>query len=63
MNQNLRIGFGVLLILLGLVFTFQGLGLLGGSQMTGRTEWAIIGPLMAIVGAILVLSAVRSRRR
>jgi len=65
MNKNVWVGLGVLgvfLVLSGSIFTLQGLGLLAGSQMTGQTQWAIIGPLIAIIGAILVVGAVRSRR-
>lgn len=46
---------GVLLIALGLVWTLQGVGILGGSSMTGSTMWAIIGPIVAIVGIYLVV--------
>lgn len=46
---------GILLIVLGLVWTLQGVGILGGSSMSGSTMWAIIGPIVAIVGIYLVL--------
>ena len=61
MNKNLRVGFGVLLVLVGLVWTLQGLGYLAGSAMTGVTLWAIIGPIVAILGVLLVARSVRSR--
>jgi hypothetical protein len=35
------------LFLVGIVFAGQGLGLIPGSYMTGRSEWAAIGGLMA----------------
>ncbi len=53
---------GVLLVLVGLIWTLQGLGYLSGSVMTGATIWAIIGPIVAIVGVLLVAGAVRARR-
>jgi len=62
MNRSLQIGLGVLLVLVGLIWTFQGLGLVKGSAMTGVTLWAIIGPIVAILGAVLVFGAVRARR-
>lgn len=55
---SLAIGF--ILILVGLVWTLQGLGYLAGSAMTGVTLWAIVGPIVAIIGVVLVVH--RSRR-
>lgn len=54
---------GVLLVVFGGVFTFQGLGYLGGSSMTGDTTWAVIGPILAVVGLVLVVLAVLGARR
>jgi hypothetical protein len=62
MNKNLRAGLGVLMVLVGLIWTFQGLGVISGSVMTGVTLWAIIGPIVAILGVWLVARAVRARR-
>ena len=45
MNKNLRVGLGVLLVLVGLIWTLQGLGYLAGSVMTGVTLWAIVGQI------------------
>ena len=60
MSKNLRAGLGVLLILMGLVWTIQGLGYLAGSVMTGVAFWAIIGPIVAIIGVLVVARAVRA---
>ena len=49
------------LIVLGVVFTLQGLGLLGGSAMTGDRTWAVIGPIVAVAGLILGGWALRRR--
>jgi hypothetical protein len=62
MKKSGRGGVGVLLVLVGLIWTLQGLGYLSGSVMTGATIWAIIGPIVAIVGVLLVAGAVRARR-
>ena len=63
MSKNLRAGLGVLLILMGGVWTLQGLGVLqGSSPMTGVTFWAIIGPIVAILGVLVVTQAARTRR-
>ncbi len=50
------------LVVLGALFTLQGIGLVGGSAMSGNRTWAVIGPIMIIVGAVLALAALRSRR-
>jgi hypothetical protein len=48
---------GILLILMGLVWTLQGINILPGSFMTGQIQWAIYGLAAVIVGTILVLIA------
>lgn len=63
MSKNLRAGLGVLLILMGVVWTLQGLGYVAGSVMTGVTFWAIIGPIVAILGVLAVVRAVRPRHK
>ena len=37
---------GAVLVLMGLVWTLQGFGVIGGSAMSGSTTWAIIGPIV-----------------
>lgn len=53
---------GALLAVFGSVFTAQGLGYLGGSPMTGVTLWAILGPIIALVGVVLIVLGVRSKK-
>ncbi len=48
--------FGVLLVLLGGVWFFQGIGLLPGSFMTGEDFWAVAGFLAVITGIVLIRS-------
>ena len=50
----------VALALLGFVWLGQGLGLIGGSFMSGDPLWAVIGALMLIGAAVL---GVRRRNR
>jgi hypothetical protein len=54
---------GIVLILLGLLWIGQGSNLLPGSFMSGQTMWAIIGVIVAIVGAWLLWSALSVSRR
>jgi drug/metabolite transporter superfamily protein YnfA len=53
---------GVVLAVMGSVFTLQGLGYLEGSPMTGATLWAVLGPVIAVVGVLLVVRGVRAGR-
>ena len=47
----------LLALLAGVVFFFQGIGVIPGSFMTGRSEWAVIGAaLVAGASALLWLS-------
>lgn len=62
MRAWLLIVFGALLVLAGSVWTLQGLDVLGGSVMSGVTMWAIIGPVVAVVGLVLLLLGVRALR-
>jgi len=62
MNKNLQTGLGVLLAMMGLIWTLQGLGVIqSSSPMTGETLWVVIGPIVALLGVFLVTRAVRTR--
>ena len=49
------------LLLIGLIWVFQGIGVLPGSFMTGQIIWAIYGAPMAVVGGALVWWVNRGR--
>jgi len=53
---------GVLAVLAGIVWTLQGLNVIGGSVMSGHTIWAVIGPIVGVIGLILVAVGVTGRR-
>ncbi len=54
---------GVIVGLVGLVWLLQGIGVLGGSFMSGSSTWAAIGLVMVLAGAwLLVGQGNRSRR-
>jgi len=54
---------GVLATLFGILWTLQGLDLLGqDGGMNGNSTWAIIGPIVAVVGMLLFLFGARRRR-
>jgi hypothetical protein len=61
-RKVLALVFGALMILVGGVWTLQGLGYLKGSVMTGQSVWAIIGPILAGFGVALILVGLRGPR-
>jgi hypothetical protein len=67
MKSSLVTPLGLVMVLLGAVWFAQGIGWLEGSSMTDETLWAVLGPVVAVVGAIMAalgLSApVRRRSR
>jgi type VI protein secretion system component VasK len=54
---------GVLAVVLGGLWTLQGLDLVGGSVMSGVSLWAVIGPVVAVAGLVLIVLGVRRRGR
>jgi len=59
MKKRLPVLLGGLMVVIGAVWTFQGLGYLESSPRTGVEMWAIIGPLVAGLGVALVVVALR----
>ena len=49
---------GVILSGVGLVWTLQGLDVLRGSVMSGSSLWATIGPIVLVVGLVLIAVAI-----
>ena len=56
---------GVLLSGIGLVWTLQGLDVLRGSVMSGSSLWATVGPIVLVIGLVLIgiAIAIAWRRR
>jgi len=63
MKGWLWLTLGLLGVALGVLWTAQGLDLLGGSVMSGVTIWAVIGPIVAVAGLVLIVLGVRVRAR
>lgn len=57
---KIQVGVGIVLVLIGAVWFFQGIGMLGGSPMTGQSFWAIVGSILIIAGILLGLLGARS---
>jgi hypothetical protein len=57
-----RLGLGAVLVLIGAAWFFQGIGVLGGSSMTGDSTWTVIGTVCGIAGVALLATGLRMRR-
>ena len=55
-------GLGVVLCLVGIVWFGQGIGLIGGSFMTGEAVWAVIGAVAIVLGAVMIRAGRRGRQ-
>ncbi|MGX9179287.1 hypothetical protein [Mesorhizobium sp. BHbdii] len=52
---------GLVVLALGALWSLQGSGLVGGSFMTGQSQWLYIGIITALVGLGGLVWANRSR--
>lgn len=61
MSRGVAVGLGALLVVVGAVWTLQGLGYIGGSAMSGVALWAVVGPVVLILGLLLAVRGGRKR--
>ncbi|MBC8091275.1 MAG: hypothetical protein H7Y15_04905 [Pseudonocardia sp.] len=61
MSRILLSVLGVVLVLLGAVWSLQGSNLLPGSAMSGSPMWLVIGLVAVVAGAVLLFRAARAR--
>jgi hypothetical protein len=61
MGRAIGLFLSALMILVGAVWTFQGLGYIEGSPMTGVQFWAVVGPALAGFGIALGIVVLRRR--
>ncbi|HOT34824.1 MAG TPA: hypothetical protein PLW15_10305 [Rhodoglobus sp.] len=54
---------GALALLMGLIFAGQGANLIPGSFMTGDSTWLVVGIILAVIGVVLLVVALRRRPR
>jgi hypothetical protein len=53
---------GILLVIMGGIWFFQGINVLPGSFMTGQIRWAIYGGIAVVLGVVLIVLANRKKR-
>ncbi|MGC4848665.1 hypothetical protein ACLQ3F_15610 [Micromonospora sp. DT15] len=63
MRGWLPLTLGLLAVVIGVVWTVQGLGYVSGSVMTDEKIWAVIGPIVTLAGLVVLWLGLRSRRR
>jgi hypothetical protein len=61
MAKPLRIALGVVAIIIGVVWFFQGIGRLAGSPMTGVGFWAWAGAALIVIGLLVIFRPGRPR--
>ena len=54
-----RLIVGAVLGLIGAVWFGQGIGLIGGSFMSGHPLWAVIGAILLLAAAVLLRQGLR----
>ncbi|MBA2323710.1 MAG: hypothetical protein H0V92_06770 [Pseudonocardiales bacterium] len=62
MRGSSAIGIGAVCVLLGGLWFLQGIGMVGGSFMTGSRLWLFIGLVVMLGGLTLIAGALRARR-
>ncbi len=63
LGRALGLSIAGVMVLVGGIFTGQGLGWIEGSTMTGDETWAIIGPIIAGLGVALAITIVGNARQ
>ena len=61
-GRALGLGIAGVMVMVGVIWTGQGLGYIEGSFMTGETTWAILGPIVAGLGVALAIVVVGRHR-
>jgi hypothetical protein len=61
MRSQVQVIAGTVIALMGLLFSLQGFGAVGGSPMSSTTTWSILGPIIAAAGLFLVWLGARRR--
>jgi hypothetical protein len=61
MRRTGLLTLGTVVILLGLLFTLQGVGVIRGSAMSDTTFWSVAGPVIIVLGAGVAALGLRRR--
>jgi hypothetical protein len=61
-RNGLLAAVGIVLTVAGLIWALQGFNIIGGSFMSGDSVWAVIGPIVAVIGLAIVAVSFRRAR-
>jgi hypothetical protein len=61
-RNGLLTAVGVIVTIAGVIWALQGFGVIGGSFMSGNSVWAVIGPIVAVVGLLVIGIGIRRAR-
>ncbi|MDR2987665.1 MAG: hypothetical protein LBV34_22795 [Nocardiopsaceae bacterium] len=62
MRSGVLTAVGVVVTIAGVIWALQGFGVIGGSFMSGNSVWAVIGPIVAVVGLLVTGLGIRRAR-
>ncbi|MGN6793748.1 MAG: hypothetical protein ACTHJW_15280 [Streptosporangiaceae bacterium] len=62
MRGGILTAVGVIVTIAGVIWALQGFGVIGGSFMSGDSVWAIIGPIVAVIGLLTTGIGIRRAR-
>ncbi|MEU4568782.1 hypothetical protein [Micromonospora sp. NPDC023956] len=62
MKGWLPLTLGLLAVVVGAVWTVQGLGYVSGSALSDQRVWALLGPLLVLGGLVALWRGMRARR-
>jgi predicted anti-sigma-YlaC factor YlaD len=58
-----RLALGLLAVVLGALWTVLGLGYVADSVLTDHRLFAVLGPVLVLIGLVLLWHGMRGRRR
>jgi hypothetical protein len=61
MRRSALVVVGLVVAAFGLIFTLQGVGVIGGSAMSNTTFWSLAGPVVILVGLLVAWVGLRRR--
>ena len=62
MGRVIGLVLSLLMVVVGVIWTLQGLDVIKGSSMSGQEYWAVVGPAIAGFGLALGIVVLRGRR-
>jgi len=63
MRKPMFVIAGLIVALIGLLFTLQGTGVIRGGAMSGTTFWTVAGPIIIVIGLAVAGVGARGRTR